>query len=837
MENDKSVDVESTQQTETKKTTTKSTSVDSKSTKIVTKTKKPVDTSSSIKKHGVVEESIETEVIDGVEHVTKKVMLEPDELKFEHHIVVKNNEETPNPLVSIDRSECDDYKTVVTESADPTNSKIAIVGSGNNLSKETLVKDLELNPGVIGMDTSNSEDVSSGIEKTIDVTPDSIEDTDIPSVDIIKKAKASEKNIVKTLNDLKSSHPTEKQVARVRTQLAKDSAAEILEKNADKIDYSKVIFAETDVDKLEPVITDENLAIFKAATVDAFDEETVKMWIEIAKADIQEYKDMIDNAKIHLENKPLYSDRYNAMMECANFDEDDKEYAKQLFETKDKARDLLAIIQLEAIEIEKDFKENKIAESTMKAFTLNMIKDFTVSSFRLSSTLRHSDLKLSEQELKMSDDNVRIKNELRENLYLPVIYNEYNRRNAIMNEKYSYNRFGANYFNKQIGDFIDTIRIRVAAMGSETTEDVLDDKGMVCGKKTVETPFDIGPLVGRDIEAMNFTIHPIMYAYLRYDKSGVITKIIKDGSKASQKLEEVINLNGYYISKTDDAPIDVSLPDKTLIFKSIYDSVEQLISKLKIESNVIMLKTLAEKELRNDKFFKKHYSDLNIDGGVDALMKLTEFLPEIKGKHIGEWAEAYPPILKFNKYDLFKTLLLTIQSDDEDHENNVYRTAFNTALRLISDENKYLFCSLISNLNDWLKSTTLIKEDQQAIFGNMMSFFNFQFNIGYRLAYDTETQASGNGLYEFVRKVLAANYGDIIVSEDEDTMLKDIDLTNVRFKYYSTANNIIKDTVKNLTVWEDIADDNEKLKSLFLLNGNDVTPKVKKNKKKSKSRR
>lgn len=651
--------------------------------------------------------------------------------------------------------------------------------------------------------------VEPKVEAVVIKTPEtSVEDpTDIPSEDIVKNTQDStvafEKKIKKTVNDLRSTGGSEKKLRKIKEEVAKEAADKFIEEKKDEIDYSTIEF--TDDDKLEPLVTDEDLGVFKAATLGAFDEETVKIWVDIAQADIEEFR----HAEI-----------------TEDSDDDEKEYYQQLVETKDKARDLLAIVQKESRLIAKDFKDNLIAESSIKAITLNMLKDFTISSFKLSDTLNNIGSSYNENELKILDRSDEIKTNLAKDMFLVSIYSEYNRRLDIQNKQLSYNRFGGNYFDSQVAGFVNTIRVHANIIGTEHAEDILDADGVVCGQKMIGDEFDVGRVIGQNIETMNFVIPPIMYSYIKYDTSEVISSILKDGSKGYRNLESVINLNGFYDS--------VEKPVINSPFKKIYDSMETLIGYFKDENTIKNLKELSRQQLVNDKFFQKHCKDLDIDGGIDILVKMTTFLPDIKGKTIGEWANVYPMIMKFNRYNSFKDLADCIEQlkTEKCLEEDLYRSAFNTALRIVSDENRNLFCSLVNNLKHWLKSSSLNSGDANFIFGNMMKFFDFQFNIGYRMAFDPLLDATGEGLYNHAKKLVGEEaFKELVVDETDDILLKDVDLTVVRRKYYDLTHNIIDSVIENVKYWNE-QKDQSKLQTMFVLNGNSAPLPVQKSKKK-----
>ena len=132
---------------------------------------------------------------------------------------------------------------------------------------------------------------------------------------------------------------------------------------------------EIDEDGHTPKITDEDKAIYAAATDDIFDAETLDVFISSATANIDSYIEM------------------KGAIDAGVADEDDLEYFETVSKMYEDSRVVLAMIQKGARDLVKELNENQVTESVIKGATLKTIRDFIVSKYRYTGIPNNCALK------------------------------------------------------------------------------------------------------------------------------------------------------------------------------------------------------------------------------------------------------------------------------------------------------------------------------------------------------------------------------------------------------------------------------------------------------------
>lgn len=617
--------------------------------------------------------------------------------------------------------------------------------------------------------TANEEVVNEtnpNVSTTTEVVTDSTTDkTDIESEDILKKNKETKEDSAK------------KQY--------------ILDKK-DSVDWSSIEYEKDDPEV--PLLTDKEIGIFSAISNGFIDDETITVWIDIARDQIKAYKDFEESTK----NTEL--------------DDDDKSYKKSLEDAKQESITLLAVIQSESRKLASDFEKDKIAENTIKAVSLNCLRDFAVSKFRYSSVAKNE--VLSTAQLATRDRTKEIESSLLKNMYVLPIFTEYaNRFRLTEDRRLECNKFGKKYFNHVMDDIIQAVRIYIKN----------GDK-----KENIQ----ISDIFDKDFEYMNYINSPIIYAYSKYDtaeeghKTLDLTKINKD---KLESFEKVINLNGYFIND--------STKDNN-VFKTIYDKCEEFINYFisgNITDNTVnelpeTLMSLAMLNVKNDRLYDKYNEKgLKLENFTEYMTELVKDIPTIEDTHIGEWAEYYTYISKLNRYqDLVKVYVQLRDPEKSKNTEETHRMVFNLLISLLAFDYKRQYCGFVSDIVDFLKDDVNDGQSKEFMFKSIMNSMILQHSLGFRSEFDPATQNSGDGLYDLAKSVMGKSYDYIIVDKKDDILLKNVELTTVKENYYKLIVKLIDEYLEDMKLWN--SPDHTFIDNLAVLTENAIINK--KNKKK-----
>lgn len=502
----------------------------------------------------------------------------------------------------------------------------------------------------------------------------------------------------------------------------KETTSKVLEKmkdDVDKIEWDKIIYE--DEDKLIPLVTKENVEIFEGITSQFVGNMEVNSWISIAKTEIAEYKEM--------------------MKRESELDEDERKYYENLKDSVQSSKELLALIQTNAIKIEKDFNENKIAESAIKASVMQTLHDFIIDRYPI---IENKDETISNYEKLM-----------KKNSFLISIFDQSLVR---MSKKHK-------LWEKDV----------IEDSAFEYTSAISTYVKMLKGNDNI----DISSIITHDFEYMNFFTILILYCVVKNEDvdSDYVKLILKNVSdKTKENLRNTFDLHGALNSDS--------------IIENIYDKVKCIISILSKKDTVEFLKSKYMDVLLDDKTFKFYcYVD-----GTNELKKPQEILkdlvlntPQIIDDKIGPWARYFRIVRVLNMYLMFDDMSKAI-----DKGENVEELAFNVLLKMVKDKYDYLFTSFVTDFNFFIKETVNAKDSRDIFFKTSMNFINIMHAFCFKSIISPEEMKEEGFIYNVAKRVMGQkNFDNTVVDEKEDVMLKELDIMQTKCEYFNLVEKLL----------------------------------------------
>jgi hypothetical protein len=657
-----------------------------------------------------------------------------------------NDEKTEGNSVKIDES-----KTVSTPiETDSEKTKVPVINKTvvHLEDKIELQDSIKTKPKTVKKTTKKSDKVTQFPVENI-----KIDKTDISTEEIIKKSTkkfdSTQPISIKTLS------PQQLENLNKRKEIFK-------EKEKDKeIIWDAIEFDKDDKDKLLPILTDEQISIFSAISSDVVDEDTIRMWVGIAKDSIEQYK----NIDKEIEELELTDETAK------------REYRQNIYEVMKESRDMLALIQQESKLMKFDFEQNKIAEHTIKVIVLNCLKDLIVKSFRYNSLVT-TDSIISKEELKAKDETEALKSMILTNMYTPVIFNKFQEKFAIKSTKSVNNIFGKKYYESVLNYFVSAVKIYV-----KNSED----------KKNI----DLTNIVTRDFTCMDFIHSPMLYAYIKYDnkdKNDTFSSTLKDDTV--KLLEANVNLDGYFTK------------NETNVLKSIYDASENAINLLMNPTILKNLYTYMNSLLNENVLFKTIKSKYNTEYNKelvntnyrDCIVEITSKMPNIVETNLSEWGEVYKLLCMYDRFYMFYKLWMLIDSKIDNAYQIIHRTAFNCLSSLLTTDYTNYYTNMIVGLDN-LINFNFDKRSRIDIFRFSVNSLIYQHSLAFKFKFDP-AKCTGDDLYTFAETADKNLFDSIVIDKKDDFLLKNVNVLASRTLYYNTLLNMINNFIDNIRIWD-----------------------------------
>lgn len=520
-----------------------------------------------------------------------------------------------------------------------------------------------------------------------------------------------------------------------------DEIAEKFKEDIEKIEWDKIVYE--DEAKLIPLVTQDDIDIFTSITSEFVGDMDISSWISIAKEELKEYQEM--------KSREL------------ELDADELKYMINMEETVKSSKELLALIQVDAKNLSKDFEENKIAETAIKAATVKTLRDFILKRYPIVN----------------EKDNFinKIENDINKHMYvIPTFKRLIDREYRRINSK-EYNRFSSSVIGDDALFYTQAISTYVKMLGADAVN------------------IDLSALIAKDFEFMNFFVITVLYSVYKSAKPDFVLKNIKNiDDKTLESLNKTMDLNGHFTSM-ENGP-----------FKQINESVEKLSVLLHDVNNIDKIIKNIDIALNSDKnfrFWKKNVEESikqenkdNKELYTSILSKLVENIPTIENDKIGSWVRYYRTIRILNLYLTFSDLKSLLLSTDINVTTDVVDSAvFNVVMHLVKREYDHNFSKLVVDLNIFINDTINSADSRDIFFKTSMNFLNVIHSFGFKSYYTEEDK----DIYKLAKEKMGDKlFASTIVDENDDIVLKDVDLTSTKNEYYNLVLEVLNNLIKSI---------------------------------------
>lgn len=490
---------------------------------------------------------------------------------------------------------------------------------------------------------------------------------------------------------------------------------------------------EIDEDGYTPKITEEDKAIYAAATDDVFDKDTLDVFISSATANIVSYIEM------------------KSAIDAGVADEDDLEYFETVSKMYEDSRVVLAMIQKGARDLVKELNENQVTESVIKGATLKTIRDFIVSKYRYTGIPNNC----APKDIDKYDRINAIETNILKTMFPVVLLRESIYRDVTKFKESPTNRsmLSPEYFTNHSKWFVFGLQTYLNAVAKDNPNNI-----------------DMTKVIYRDFRALDF-INPVVSYALAYTKHP-IGVAMKFEEASLESMKNTLNPNDMF---ADDMKNIVDIVDETI--DAVVNNLETNLTRAKnivIEDKIWSELSAEEK----DKF----------DDYSAFITVISNKFPQIDGLRISPWGKVFSFMEKYQNYTDFKTLIEDKSSvSEEEFRSKAFIVIMNIAKRFFI----WKYADIIDDISTSIKES-VPKHSRDFMFGAVINSIVLQHNLAFKTPFDPETNAAGDKLYELAEKTFSpVDYKLLIGDKNNDILLRDVDLRDSRRAYLKLTETIL----------------------------------------------
>ena len=498
---------------------------------------------------------------------------------------------------------------------------------------------------------------------------------------------------------------------------------------------------EIDEDGHTPKITDEDKAIYAAATDDIFDAETLDVFISSATANIDSYIEM------------------KSAIDAGVADEDDLEYFETVSKMYEDSRVVLAMIQKGARDLVKELNENQVTESVIKGATLKTIRDFIVSKYRYTGIPNNC----APKDISKYDRTNTIETEILKTMFPVVLLRESIYRDVTKFEENHTNRsmLSPEYFANHSKWFVFGLQTYLTAVSKDNPNNI-----------------DMTKVIYRDFRALDF-INPVVTYALAYTKHP-IGVAMKFEESSLDSMKNTLNPNDMFVGE----------------LKGIVSAVDETVNTLvnNLESNI----TRAKNIVLEDKIWSELSAEEKekFDDYSAFITVISNKFPQIDGLRISPWGKVFSFMEKYQNYTDFKALSeekgnLSEEKgnlSEEEFKSKAFIIVMNIAKRFFI----WKYADIIDDINTSIKES-VPKHSRDFMFGAVINSIVLQHNLAFKTPFDPATNAAGDQLYELAEKTFSpVDYKLLIGDKKNDILLRDVNLCESRRAYLKLTAHILE---------------------------------------------
>lgn len=539
---------------------------------------------------------------------------------------------------------------------------------------------------------------------------DPIEGPDIPTSEIVEKAVENGDSLTKK----------GKKITKEET----NKFLEANKENIEKINWDEIIFDDPET-KWIPTVTKDDIEVYSTITREFVGDMSIDAWLEMSKIEINEYLKIKDNP-----------------------DEDPK-YLESCKKTAEGAKELLALIQIQVKDLRKEFVDNQVAESAIKAAVLKTLHDFIIKRWPIVA-------KNDEEKRKIIAEFE--KNEIVNMYVIPIFQGSVIRdhKRFVLDDIY---RLSPENIDLDAYNFTNAVSTYVKFLNSDN--------------------IDVSSIITKDFEFMNFFVITVLYSVYKYGDKDFVTKNIKNITDETLKsLDETMNPN--------EEVADIYKNISEITFKLIEKWSKDINSLEKLSNDIL-------KSLNKDKKFVFYYNKNDHD--IEKVFSdIIANIPSIEGTKMGPWNTYYRVIRKLNlllTFDQLNKLGKEKGIDSDDFKS----AAFNVIIKLMKYMYESHFTRFISDFISYLNTNINSKESREIFFKTSMNMLNVIHSFGFKASYNSEEKENvAPKIYELAKVKMGEKiYKTTIIDDKTDILLRDVDLKEVKRNYASIVDTVLDD--------------------------------------------
>lgn len=526
-----------------------------------------------------------------------------------------------------------------------------------------------------------------------------------------------------------------------------------------------------DEEKLIPLITDEDLKLFAAASEHMFDETDISGYVKMAKEGIEDFKAL---------KKSIYGDKSEDS--SVELDEDTLSELEMATQNATESRKLLVVIQHECRKIRKDFEESHVAEDIIRGAVFNNMAKYIKEKFEYSDSF--IDGNKAESRASIISENIK------KYMFLPTYYKEWVHRrfNMAHGRSIADSVLTPYTFNKFLDYFIYAISTYARV------SDKQNDANFV------------GKLINNDFKVMNFINPLIMYSLVKYNPE-LVNNIDKDGKEYNVQ-------ERFAFSENVLVPTEVSKNQLKLLSETVIRFTRDILYN---SNHLSRLTNMYLDNFKRDKNFSK-VEIKDIYDFKETCVALSDLIPDLDKTTIVRWGDSYKFFQKYIMWYNFHQVSEKVEAFCLKYENQIEVVdnvetpegfekdlveirKFIISKLLIPFVDHYflgMYSDLITDISSNVKEYS--RDIRSTMFASIINNLLLQHELGFKTKIDDpeiyytdpDHKTVSNEIYNVAKKVFADQYQYIVGFDDkEDLFLKEVDLPELKLVYIQIAQHII----------------------------------------------
>lgn len=493
-----------------------------------------------------------------------------------------------------------------------------------------------------------------------------------------------------------------------------------------------------DEDKMIPVVTDEDIELFSAASDGVFTRNDFIAYINMAKEAINQFI-------VTKKNK-----------EEGILDESDSEMYEDELKSANESKHLLMVIQNECRIIRNEFTESHIVEDTIRATVFNNLTDYTINKFKFNESWYKTNY---------TDKSKEISDSIKKITHFPTISKYWVDRIACKaKSSQNYNLFNP----KNYSDMLDTI---IWAIGDYIVNSPNKEVDVIAVEKIIE----------KDFKTMNFCKPIIAYSFIKN------SLILDENSEDDKKILD---------SKSILAPTDNS----EKLISELNTHIKNLIIALGSSDRTFNnLKRISEDFYNDLKTTDLKDGTLDLYNFEETCSYITgRLMTKVEESTINKWGEGYKVLYRYYKWYELNAFISNIErirdkfKEEYNKDNNNLDAIFvklcfaKFITPIVEHIMLYMYTDIVTDITNDVKQR-YPKTVRSTMFATIVNNIILQHEFAFKQKIENPSEVNEKR-YELAKAVFGDHYDYFVDSNiKNDIFLKEVDLLATRDSYIETT--------------------------------------------------